>query len=123
MPLLAAALLPLLPVVAEAPPAPVLAPEVPALAPLVLLAAPLFDMLLPPALPGVGSTAPDCPADVPGGWRPALSLSAGDPAAAYAPATPADMQPATNANMSFLISTSRKSGCRDSSMRPRTRGH
>jgi hypothetical protein len=36
--------------------------------------------------------------------RPALSESAGEPDAAYALATAADMQPAINVNMSFFIS-------------------
>jgi hypothetical protein len=59
----------------------------------------------PPA-PGAvvpGFAAPISPADVPGPARPALSASAGEPCAAYAPATAADMHPATNATMSFLI--------------------
>lgn len=98
------------PVVADEPPAPVVA-----LAPApVLLAAPapidddappVPPFIVPgPALPGVGSAAPICPAAVPGPARPALSVSAGEPVAAYAPATATDMQPATNANVSFLIS-------------------
>jgi hypothetical protein len=83
------------------PVAPVLevAPLVPARdrVPLALVSAPAF----------VGSAAPIWPADVPGPARPALSVSAGDPCAACAPATAADTQTATNANVSFLMSTSR----------------
>jgi hypothetical protein len=86
-------------VVVELAPAPMLPP---APAPADELApAPL--RLAPPALPGVGSAAPICPAAVPGPARPALSVSAGDPCAAYAPATAADMAPAISAIMSFLI--------------------
>ena len=88
-------------------PAPVLELAVPAV-PAVLAPAPPFDMPPPaPGVVGVGFAAPISPAAVPGPARPALSVSAGDPCAAYAPATAADMHPATTANMSFLISTSR----------------
>jgi hypothetical protein len=97
------------PVLEAAEPAPVVdvpaAPDVLAPAPIAPL--PLFDAP-PPGAVGAGFAAPISPADVPGPARPALSVSAGDPCAAYAPATAADMQPATNANMSFLIITSRK---------------
>jgi hypothetical protein len=106
----AAALEPLLVLDAALPPAGALddaAPPAGALA-----AAPaLPPFVIPPPAPGAvvdGFAAPISPAVVPGPARPALSVSAGEPAAAYAPATAADMQPATNANMSFLISTSRK---------------
>jgi hypothetical protein len=92
VPLLELAAAPLEPVVALAP--------VPVVA--LLDAAPPF-VEPGPALPGVGCAAPISPAAVPGPMRPALSVSAGDPCAAYAPATAADMQPATNANMSFFI--------------------
>jgi hypothetical protein len=44
--------------------------------------------------------------------RPALSESAGEPDAAYALATAADMQPAINVNMSFFIPTSRRESFR-----------
>jgi translation initiation factor IF-2 len=111
-------------VVAEAPPAPVVAlapepvllaadPPAPAPAP-VVEDAPVEPLLVPvvPAVPlavplGVGFAAPISPAAVPGPARPALSVSAGEPDAAYAPATAADMQPATNVNMSLFIPTSR----------------
>jgi hypothetical protein len=56
-----------------------------------------------PGVVGGGFAAPISPAVVPGPARPALSVSAGEPCAAYAPATEADMHPAINANMSFLI--------------------
>jgi hypothetical protein len=75
------------------------------LAPVVEVAPPLRAPAPAPA-PGVvvaGLAAPISPAAVPGPVRPALSVSAGEPCAAYAPATAADMQPAINANMSFLI--------------------
>jgi hypothetical protein len=75
---------------------PVVAP-----APVVVLApAPV----VPAAPEGVGLAAPASPIAVPGPARPALSVSAGDPDAAYAPAIAADMHPATSANMSFFIS-------------------
>jgi hypothetical protein len=118
VPLLAPALLPPVPELAEEPPAPapVLELDAPALpdellAPLPMLPPlPLFDAPVPdvPAAPPLGFAAPISPADVPGPMRPALSASAGDPCAAYAPVTAADMQPATNANMSLFIRTSRK---------------
>jgi hypothetical protein len=83
------------------------APPAPALVPAPAL--PLFDIPLPaPGVAGPGFAAPISPAAVPGPARPALSVSAGEPAAAYAPATAADIQPATNANISFLISASQK---------------
>ena len=87
------------PVVEDAPVEPLLVPVVPAVpaVPAVPLAVPL----------GVGFDAPISPAAVPGPARPALSVSAGEPDAAYAPATAADMQPATNVNMSLFIPTSR----------------
>jgi hypothetical protein len=102
-PLLAAALLP-----PDVAPAVLPAEGLELAAPEVLAPAPPFDM--PPPAPGAvgdGFAAPISPADVPGPARPALSVSAGDPCAAYAPATAADMHPATNANMSFFINTSR----------------
>jgi hypothetical protein len=92
-------------------PPPVVVDELPA--PVVLEVAPVPRVLLElaPVVPGallggVGSVAPCCPAAVPGPMRPALSESAGEPDAAYAP-TATDMQPAINANVSFFISTSR----------------
>ena len=116
MPVLAVALLP--PVLEPDMLPPVLDPDM--LPPVLELAAPVVPAVLepiplppfdiPPVVPGVvgvGLAAPISPAAVPGPARPALSVSAGDPAAAYAPATATDMQPATNANMSFLITTSR----------------
>jgi hypothetical protein len=114
MPLPAVALLPVVlePVVALEPVVELAAPAVPApaLVPAPVAALPLFDAgaVDVPALPGDGSAAPIWPAAVPGPMRPALSESAGEPAAAYAPATAADMQPATNAIMTFFIKTSRK---------------
>jgi len=82
----------------------VLAPAVP---PALLLDAPaLAPRLLIPALPVLlasGFAAPCCPAAVPVPARPALSVSAGDPDAAYAPATAADIAPATNATRTFLM--------------------
>jgi hypothetical protein len=108
------------PLLAAAPLPPVVEPVVdPAVddPPALELAAPALlpplDAPMPelPADPGVvvpGFAAPISPALVPGPARPALSVSAGEPCAAYAPATAADMQPATTANMSFLITTSRK---------------
>jgi hypothetical protein len=86
---------PLLPLVALAP-----EPELAALEPAVD-----EPPLLPPfAPPGAfGFAAPISPAAVPGPARPALSVSAGDPVAANALATATDMQPATNAIMSFFI--------------------
>jgi hypothetical protein len=115
VPLLAPALLPPVPELAALPaPAPVVeldAPDVPdeLLAPEPMLL-PLFDAPAPdvPAAPPLGFAAPISPADVPGPMRPALSASAGDPCAAYAPATAADMQPATKATMSLFIRTSRE---------------
>jgi hypothetical protein len=50
-----------------------------------------------------GFAAPCWPAAVPGPARPALSVSAGDPDAAYAPLTAADMQPAIKTTRSFFI--------------------
>jgi hypothetical protein len=86
-------------------PVPVVVAPVPAAAPVVVLPAVAPRLPIAPPLSGApGFTAPCSPAAVPGPWRPALSESAGDPDAAYAPATPADMHPAINANMSFLIS-------------------
>jgi hypothetical protein len=90
----------------------VLDPVVP---PALLLDAPAFAprrpmllLVLPaPVLLASGFDAPCWPAAVPGPARPALSVSAGDPEAAYAPATVADMHPAINATQSFLIQTSR----------------
>jgi hypothetical protein len=94
-----------LPELAAAPPLPVVA-----LAPVPVVALEpvpaLLDEVPPfvePALPGVGVAAPISPAAVPGPARPALSVSAGEPCAAYAPATAADMQTAINVNMSFFI--------------------
>jgi hypothetical protein len=98
---------------------PPLMPELdPPLMPELELAPPFAPPLIP-APPGAvvpGLAAPISPADVPGPARPALSVSAGEPCAAYAPATAADMQPATNATMSFLIAYLPKMvECRDSS--------
>lgn len=56
-----------------------------------------------PALPGLGSAAPICPAAVPGPERPAASVSAGEPVAACALENAIDMQPAINANVSFFM--------------------
>jgi hypothetical protein len=74
---------------------------VPEVAPPLRAAAPAPVPALGVVVPGFA--APISPAAVPGPARPALSVSAGEPCAAYAPATAADMQPAINANMSFLI--------------------
>jgi hypothetical protein len=86
-------------------------PAVP-LAPLLdvapLLAAPDRDPLALDPAPALGSDAPNWPADVPGSARPALSVSAGEPCAACAPAMVADKQAATNANVSLLMCTSRE---------------
>jgi hypothetical protein len=60
-------------------------------------------MPLPPVELASGLDAPCWPAAVPGPARPALSVSAADPDAAYAPATAADMHPAINVTKSFLI--------------------
>lgn len=115
MPVLADAEAPLPPVVADAPvpveleaPLPIDEPlveaplpiddEEPPFIPLPLPVLPPF-MLLPP-----GFDAPISPAAVPGPARPALSVSAGEPCAAYAPATATDRQPATNVTISFFIS-------------------
>jgi len=66
--------------------------------------APRLLVLLPlPVVPASGFAAPCCPAAVPLPARPALSVSVGDPDAAYAPATATDMQPATNATRSFFM--------------------
>lgn len=78
--------------------------------PVVLEVAPVPVLDLAPVVPGAllggfGSTAPISPAAVPGPMRPALSESAGEPDAAYAP-TATDMQLAINANVSFFISIS-----------------
>jgi hypothetical protein len=102
VPVVALADEPLVPLVALDPVPVVVAPV-----PVVVLAAPAVAPRLPIAPPlsaPPGFTAPCSPAAVPGPMRPALSVSAGDPDAAYAPATVADMHPAINANMSFLIS-------------------
>jgi hypothetical protein len=80
------------------PPAPVLDVAPPAV--------PAREPVVPPAElapPLVGSAAPISPAAVPGPARPALSVSAGDPCAAYAPATAPDMQSASRPNLSFLM--------------------
>jgi hypothetical protein len=87
--------------------------------PLVLPPAPVLELApplrllppMPPPAPGEvvpGFAAPCSPAALPAPARPALSVSAGEPCAAYAPATAADIQPATNTIMSFFIRTSRK---------------
>jgi hypothetical protein len=69
---------------------------------------------LVPALPGVGSAAPIWPAAVPAPARPALSVSAGEPWAAYAPVTATDMQPAIKTRVSFLMTYLPKNDeCRD----------
>ncbi len=93
--------------------APVVVVVVLAPAPVPELAAPLLRVvdglvLLPPivlgpALPGVGSDAPICPPAVPGPMRPALSVSAGEPCAAYAPVTATAITPAANTIVSFLM--------------------
>jgi hypothetical protein len=94
---------PLDPMLELEPPVPLEPPEllvldrVPVPAPLLLE--------LPPLL--LGSAAPIWPAAVLGLARPALSVSAGDPCAAYAPANAADMHTATKPNVSFLMHTSR----------------
>ncbi|MDB5865489.1 MAG: hypothetical protein JWO70_3295 [Betaproteobacteria bacterium] len=101
-------------------------------APVLELAAPPDEVLAPEPMlppldvpdPGVvvpGLAAPISPALVPGPMRPALSESAGEPCAAYAPATAADMQPATTANMSFLITYLPKKV--DAATPPHGRGH
>jgi hypothetical protein len=108
-------------------PAPaVLPPMPPAPAPVDELAPALLrdEPLVPPVVPDLsGFAAPICPAAVPAPARPALSVSAGEPCAAYAPATAADIAPATSAIMSFLIACLPKVeiDCRDTSSRGR--GH
>ena len=113
---------PPVPALAAAPPEPLvaLAPEplleAPVLLPAVLEPAPIEELpllaepllmlelslepVLEPALVPEGAAAPD---PGPDSARPALSGSPGVPVAAYAPATAADMHPATNANMSLFI--------------------
>jgi hypothetical protein len=93
-----------MPALAEDPPVALVVAEPPVVPDVVLDAAPVAPRFMPvPAEPTSGLAAPCSPAVVPGPARPALSVSAGDPDAAYALATAADMQPAINANMSFLI--------------------
>jgi hypothetical protein len=90
---------PLLPLVALAP-----EPELAALEPVVeepMDEPPFVPPFVPPG--AFGFAAPISPAAVPGPARPALSVSAGEPVAANALATATDMQPATNAIMSFFI--------------------
>lgn len=98
-----------------APPVPVVAlaplPELdaPALLPVVLEPLPIDEPpllapeLIPELEPGLAGDEGVAPDPGPDRARPALSGSLGVPVAAYAPATAADMHPATNANMSLFI--------------------
>jgi hypothetical protein len=94
------------------PPAPAPAPAAPLVWPELMLD-PVVLLPIDP-VPGVplgppGFTAPSWPAVVDGGRRPALSDVPGPGCdCANAPATAADMQPASTASMTFLITTSRE---------------